>query len=322
MANFSGGWAEGVVGGLGGLEMRELNRRKMDQADAEIAFKGQAADIQKAQLGMQQDLHAIKMDQNARDSKIHDIDEIGAQFAEKNPSAWSYGLDVATRNGLIETDPVTGKRGIRGDNLRDVMAHLDTPVGVDEISKRDIAMYSDKLRNATTDEEKGRYEGLLNQAKAYNKGALKQMEIEQRAEDKEADRQMRITLAGMRGGGGGGNGLTHDEKIEFKNMDRLDRYNTSWQKGIDAAKKQYDKDMNDETIKPADRVRVATERWNNTVRELREWWQPKTTSLERKLGLEGPPAVAPKLGGAGGQPAAAPSATRKLNYNPANGKYE
>ena len=285
-----GGWAAGLNQGMKELDQRAIDQHKLDIADSEMALRNRTANQAEERLGMEKERHGIAMEENRRDNEYVKISDIEKNFGKQNPSAFNYGVDHATRNGYIETD-ADGNQVIRKKYLRSTMDHLDTPVGVDEVSKRDIALYSDKLRNATTDEEKAFYEEKLNMAKAYNKGALKQMEIEMRSEDRQAALELRKAMIGGRGGSGE---ASREQRQEMFDTNRLDRSNDRWQREITAAEKQYQKDLDDPMKGPA----VATKNWNESVKRAREYWQPKVSALEKKLGYGGSDTAAPQLGGA------------------------
>lgn len=195
MPVLGGGMWGGIAQGLKDMDDRALEQKKMDAMDADIAARNRAADVQTEQLGMQKDLHQVKMDEVKRSGRIIDIDAIGKTFGTKDPSAYEYGLDHATRNGYIIVDPATGKRGIRADDLQKTMAHLDSAQGVEQVSKRNIVMLTDQLKKAKDPAEIQTITERLNIEKQYNDKAAAWQKHQDQMTDKEKDRQAHLQAA-------------------------------------------------------------------------------------------------------------------------------
>ncbi len=192
MAVLGGGMWGGIAQGLRDMDDRALEQKKMDAMDADIAARKRGADLQEQQLGMAKDMHQVKMDEVKRAGRIIDVDAIGKTFGTKDPSAYEYGLDHATRNGYIITDPATGKRGIRAEDLQKTMAHLDSAQGVEQISKRNIIMLTDQSKKATDPAEIQTITEMLNTEKQYNDKAMAWQKHQNEMADKEKDRKTRI----------------------------------------------------------------------------------------------------------------------------------
>lgn len=190
-----GGWGAGLEAGFTGLIADQ-------KARDEMAIRQKAADLAEKRFGLEQeqfnmtkDLHKAKMADIERDNRQIDVDEVGQTWGQKDPVAYNYGVDYATRAGLISTDPATGKRTIRGKDMQMVMQHMDTAPGVEQISKLKIADLEAKIPTIADPAERAKAEKMLEFERVNNKGALEWMKAQKAAEEKEKDRQTHIKVA-------------------------------------------------------------------------------------------------------------------------------
>lgn len=192
-----GGMWAGVSAGLDSIV--EGNR-----ARDEMAIRQRAADmaekrfgLEEQQFNMQKDLHNIKLDNEKRKSQLLDVDELGKIVGAKDPAAYEYGLDHATRSGFIQVDPVTGKRQIRREDLEKTMHHLDSAPGVAEVSKRKITYLEDQLGKTNDPALRAPLERQLKIERFNNEGARKQIELEHQAAEKQKDRENTLRHAAI-----------------------------------------------------------------------------------------------------------------------------
>lgn len=190
-----GGWGAGLEAGITGII---ADNRARD----EMAIRQKAADLAEKRFGLEQeqfnmtkDLHKAKMADIERDNRQIDVDEVGNTWGKKDPVAFNYGVDYATRAGLITTDPNTGKRTIRGKDMMSVMQHMDTAPGVEQISRLKIADLEDRIPTITDPTQKAAAMKQLEFERVNNKGALEWMKVNKQAEEKEKDRQNQVRVA-------------------------------------------------------------------------------------------------------------------------------
>lgn len=184
-----GGWGQGLEAGLNSIV---ANNRAQD----ELALRQRAADlaekrigIEEQKFGMEKDLHKAKMDEVARDNVEFDVDQIGHEWGQKDPVSFNYGVDYATRAGFIKADPNTGKRTIRGKDMRAVMGHMDSAQGVEAISKLKIADLEARIPTIADPAQRAAAEKQLEIEKVNNKGALEWMKAQEAAKQKDLDRK-------------------------------------------------------------------------------------------------------------------------------------
>lgn len=184
-----GGWGPGLEAGLTSIV---ANNRAQD----ELALRQKAADLaerrvgmEEQRFGMEKDLHKAKMDEVARENQEFDIDEIGKGWGQKDPLAFNYGVDYAARSGFIKTDPNTGKRTIRGKDMRSVLGHMDSAQGVEQISRLKIADLEARIPTITDPAQRAAAEKQLETHKTYNKATLEWMKAQEAAKQKDLDRK-------------------------------------------------------------------------------------------------------------------------------------
>jgi|GEM_PF-6434144 len=184
-----GGWGPGLEAGLTAIV---ANNRAQD----ELALRQRAADLAERRIGMEQerfgmdkDLHKAKMDEVARENQEFDVDQIGQAWGQKDPVAFNYGVDYATRAGFIKADPGTGKRMIRGKDMRAVLGHMDSAQGVEAISKLKIADLEARIPTITDPAERAAVEKQIETERTYNTKALEWMKTQEAAKQKDLDRK-------------------------------------------------------------------------------------------------------------------------------------
>ncbi len=184
-----GGWGPGLEAGMTAIV---ANNRAQD----ELALRQKAADIaekrmgvEEQRFGMEKDLHQTKMAEVARENAEFDVDEIGKGWGQKDPVAFNYGVDYATRAGFIKADPSTGKRTIRGKDMRSVLGHMDSAQGVEAISKLKIADLETRIPTIADPAQRAAAEKQLEMEKTHNKGALEWMKTQEATRQKDLDRK-------------------------------------------------------------------------------------------------------------------------------------
>jgi hypothetical protein len=311
MAVLGGGMWGGIAQGLKDMDDRALEQKKMDAMDADIAARNRGADLQEQQLGMVKDMHQVKMDEVKRAGRVLDIDAIGKTFGAKDPSAYEVGLDHATRSGRIITDPATGKRGIRADDLQKTMAYLDSAQGVEQVSKRNIVMLTDQLKKATDPGEIQTITDRLNTEKQHNKGAMKWLELQETAKQKGLDRESHEKVARINKAPGAERpgesayreAMTNKLKAETEILKAGGKLDDKVYQ--DLAKHMGSADVSEE-------LRMIRDPKERALREQ----QIEDEFLRRRTGGK-----KTQLGGSTAVPSGA-TGRRTLKYNPANGRYE